>query len=443
MLDTIFLKLKRFIPTKYRWILDHEGFRRYFANTGWMFFGQMFSLVVAFFVGIWLARYLGPQNYGLFSYVISFVGLFGFLASFGIDSIVSREIIKNHDKKDEIIGTGFYLKIIGGALAMASVFIVSFFITRDFFTLELIWIFSLNFILQAFNIIEIYFQSQVLSKKVVIAQITAGIISAILKILLIISGKGILWLIIVCLAETSVYASVLLFAFRKFGNHIRKWRFNGGIAKSLLKDSWPLMLSSVAVGIYMKIDQVMVKNMLGNEQSGIYAVAVKLSEMWYFIPVFICTSLSPAIIKAASISKELFEGRMKKLYFLMFWLAVLVALFMTIFAYPIIKILFGAPYMGAVTTLRIYAWAGISVSMGVAVGQYIIANNLAKISFYTTMLGAITNVFLNVLLIPRMGIAGAAVATIIAYFVANFGILIFKKSRDHGFLVLKSVISYK
>jgi len=93
MLDKFFKFFARFVPVKFRWILNHDGFKRYFANTGWMFFGRFFMLGISFFVGIYIARYLGPSNYGLVSYVISFVGLFGFLASFGIDTIAGREII--------------------------------------------------------------------------------------------------------------------------------------------------------------------------------------------------------------------------------------------------------------------------------------------------------------------------------------------------------------
>jgi len=423
--------------------IRHPGIQKYSKNTAWMFFGRFFTLGISFFISIYIARYLGPSNYGLFNYVISFVGLFGFLTSFGIDGIVSREIIKDHSKKDEIIGTGFYMKIIGSVLAILIIFIVSFFTAKDFFTLGLIWIFSLNFIPQAFNIIEIYFQSQVLSKKVVTAQITASVISTLLKILCITLNKGIFWLTLIYIVETSIYALILLFSFRKFGNHLKKWKFNINIVKSLLKDSWPLMLSSVAIGIYMKIDQVMIKNMLGNEQTGIYSVAVRLSEVWYFIPVLICTSLSPAIIKAIAISKELFENRMKKLYFLMFWLSFFIASFITIFSYPIIKILFGTPYLGAITTLQIYVWAGIGVFLGVAVSQYLLAINLTKISFYNTLLGAIINVILNIILIPRIGINGAAIATLISYTMSTFGIFLFKEARSQGLLMMKSIFSYK
>ncbi|MEI7810592.1 MAG: flippase [bacterium] len=426
---------------KEKW--QHVGFQKYLKNTGWMFFGRFFTLGISFFIGIYIARYLGPSNYGLLSYITSFVGLFGFLASFGIDSIVSREIINNHDKKDEIIGTGFYIKIIGSFVAIASVFIISYFTTKDLFTLGLIWLFSLNFIPQAFNILETYFQSQVLSKKVVTAQVAANIISTILKISVIVLNKGIFWLTLIYIVETSIYALILLFSFRKFGNHIRKWKFNISVAKSLLKDSWPLMLTIISIGVYMKIDQVMIKNMLGNEQAGIYAVAVKLSEVWYFIPTIICTSLFPSIVSVINTNKELFESRMRRLYFLMFWIAFGIASFTTIFSYLIIKILFGTAYMGAVTTLQIYVWAGVAVFLSVSVGQYLIASNLTKISFYTTLIGALINIILNIILIRKIGIEGAAIATLISYTVSAFGIFFFQGTRRQGFLILKSIISYK
>jgi O-antigen/teichoic acid export membrane protein len=432
----------KYIPyLKEKW--QHAGFQKYLQNTGWMFLGRFFTLGVSFFISIYIARYLGPANYGLLAYVTSFVGLFGFLASFGIDGIVSREIIKNHDKKDELIGTAFYLKIIGSLIAITTIAFVSLLITKDIFTMGLIWIFSLTFIPQAFNIIEIYFQSQVLSKKVVVAQIVSNIISTILKILVITLNKGIFWLTVIFIVETTIYALILLFLFQKFGNRIRNWKFDTAVAKKLLRDSWPLMLSLVAISIYMKIDQVMIKNMLGNERAGIYAVAAKLSEVWYFIPMLICTSLFPSVVKAININLDLFNDRIKKLYSLMFWLSFSIAFFTTIFSYLIIKILFGEAYVDANSTLQIYVWAGISVSLSLPINQYLLVNNLNKISFYNTLIGAIINIIINIILIPRMGINGAAIATLISYTIATLGIIFFKKSRGQVKLILKSIIGKK
>jgi O-antigen/teichoic acid export membrane protein len=424
---------------KEKW--QHVGFQKYLKNTGWMFGGRMFSLAISFFVGAYIARYLGPSNYGLLNYVISFVGLFGFLASFGIDNIVSREIIKDHNLKDKIIGTSFFLKLIGSVFTILAIVIVSLFTAQDNFTLLLIWLFSLSYIPQAFNIIETYFQTQVLSKKVVRAQIIANLISTTLKLLVIFFNKGIFWLIFIYVAEVSMIAILLLSSFNSSGHSFRNWRFDKQIALSLLRDSWPLMLSSVAMGIYLKIDQVMIKNMLGNESVGLYAVAVKLSEVWFFIPVIICTSILPALINAKKNSEEFFNVRLSKLYSLMFWLAFIIALPISVFSKQIIYILFGSAYVGASLTLSIYIWSGISVFLGVAVNNFLLSQNLTKISFYTTAFGAIINVVLNIILIPVWGIFGSALATLVSYTFVTFSIIFFKESRPQIRVILNSIIN--
>jgi O-antigen/teichoic acid export membrane protein len=421
------IEMQKITWIKIKEIWNHTGFQKYLKNTGWMFFGRFFTLGVSFFVGIYIARYLGPSNYGLLSYVASFVGIFGFLASFGIDSILSREIIKDHDKKDELIGTAFYIKVIGSVVAILSIFIVSIFTTRDLFTLGLIWIFSLSFIPQAFNIIEIYFQSQVLSKTIVIAQVTSNICSVILKILVIILNKGIFWLTLIIVVESLIYGGIILFNYRKFGNHIKDWKFNKNVAKSLLKDSWPLMLSAAAAGIYMKIDQVMIKNMLGNEQSGIYAVAVRISEIWYFIPGIICGSIFPAIANAKKLGNEIFQKRISKLLSAMFWLSFIIALPISFFSKQIINILYGQAYIGASVALSIYVWAGICISLWMALNQYFIITKSTKILFYTALIGVVTNIGLNIILIPKLQVSGAALATLISYSVVTICLLLFKK----------------
>jgi O-antigen/teichoic acid export membrane protein len=424
---------------KEKW--QHAGFQKYLKNTGWMFGGRMFSLIISFFVGAYIARYLGPSNYGLLNYVISFVGLFAFLTSFGIDSIVSREIIKDHGLKDKIIGASFFLKLIGAVFTILVIVVVSLFTAQDNFTLLLIWLFSLSYIPQAFNIIETYFQTQVLSKKVVRAQIIANLISTAFKLLVIFLNKGIFWLLFVYVAEASIVAILLLSSFNSSGQSFRNWRFNKQIALSLLKDSWPLMLSSVAMGIYLKIDQVIIKNMLGNESVGLYAVAVKLSEVWFFIPIMICTSILPALINAKKTSEEFFNVRLSKLYSLMFWLAFIIALPISIFSKQIIYILFGSAYVGAALTLSVYVWCGISFFLGVAVNNFLLSQNLTKISFYTTAFGAIINIVLNIMLIPIWGILGSAIATLFSYTFVTFSIILFKESRPQIRMIFNSIIN--
>ncbi len=419
---------------------NHTGFRRYFANMSWMFAGRIFVMAIAFFVNIYMARYLGPENYGLLNYTFSFVGLFGFLASLGIENVLSREIIKDHSRKDEIIGTAFFLKFGGSVLAFIVMVLAAWFSTDDIVLIGLISLYSLIYIFSAFGVIDTYFQSQVLSKYPTIIMIAGGVVSALLKVVIMIAGGGLIWLVGVYTLEGLLSMLGLLYFFFKKGHTFKAWRFDPRIAISILKDSLPLMLSGVAVTVYMDIDQIIVKHMLGNESAGVYAVAVKLSEVWYFIPGVIAGALFPAIVNAKKVGQELYEARLKKLYFLMFWLPVGIAAATTVFAHYAVLFLFGQEFIGAVSSLRIYVWAGIATSLGFALSQYLVTENFTAISALTSVCGALINIVLNVILIPLYGIDGAAYATLISYVSATFSIVLFKKTRKHALFILKSLI---
>ena len=100
----------------FRNLWHHSGFRRYFANTAWLFAEKILRMVVGLFVGVWVARYLGPAKFGLLSYAQSFVALFGAIATLGLDGIVVRELVKDESKRDVLLGTSFVLKLIGAFL---------------------------------------------------------------------------------------------------------------------------------------------------------------------------------------------------------------------------------------------------------------------------------------------------------------------------------------
>jgi len=267
----------------------------------------------------------------------------------------------------------------------------------------------------------------------------SGISAAIIKLLLISLGAGLICFAAVMVIESVILAIGLVTAYIKQKLSIFNWKIKFDLAKRLLRDSWPLILSGVAISIYMRIDQVMIKNMLDAKAVGNYAVAVRLSEVWYFIPMAITSSVFPAIINAKKVSEKLYYSRLQKLYDLITWLAIGIALSMTLLANDIIRILFGTQYQVAAGVLRIYVWAGIFVFLGVASSQYLIAENYTKISFYRTFIGAIVNVVLNIIMIPKYGINGAAIATLVSYFVSVFSIVLIPKTYKNSILMLKSL----
>ena len=171
MTDRLFNLIKNITPRKWHWILDHDGHKRYFANMSWMFGGQMFSLLVSFFIGAWVARYLGPENYGVLNYSIAFVGIFGFISTLGVDGILNRELIKNPEKREVLLGTVFRLKLIGGILALALSVVSVMIFQSDPLIRILVILFSFSFILQSINVISNYFNANVKSKNNVRASI--------------------------------------------------------------------------------------------------------------------------------------------------------------------------------------------------------------------------------------------------------------------------------
>lgn len=437
MLDKIFLKLERFVPAKWRWILGHEGFRRYFANTGWMFFGQAFNLLIAFFIGIWIIRYLGPENYGVFSYVLAFTGLFFFIAGLGIDSILNRELVNHPEKRDYLLGTAFRLRLFGGLFALIFAIITIFIVDNSPLIRFLVSIYSFIFIIQSLNIIGTFFNSRVEAKKGVQAQVLAASISAVLKVALIMSGLGVIWLMFIYVLD-SVWISIFLFlSYRRNSFKIRSWKFSPVLAKKMLSDSWLLALTSVSVLLYMKIDQVMIKQMMDEIAVGWYAAAVRLFEFSYIVPAMISASLIPAILNAKKTDLNSYRSRLKKMSVFLFFLSIFIALIISIFSGFIVKLLFGSDYLNSIMVLRIGAWSIIGISLSYVVGQYLIAENYIKIYFYITLIGAIINIGLNYLFIPIYGISGAAVVTALSYLVVPLSLVLFRKTRRDWGLVFK------
>ena len=380
----------------------------------------MLSMVVALFVGVYVARYLGPERFGLLSYAVSFAGLFTALATLGLDGIMVRELVKTPERRDELLGTAFWLKAGGAVLMWLGVATAIPFTHNDIQTNAIIAIIAFGVIFQAFNVIDFNYQAEVKAKYVVYAQLASLVISSIIQLILIWIAAPLVWFACVFLLSAMMHALGLTVMYLKNTGKVWSWKWRWETAKELFQDSWPLILSGMMISIYMKIDQIMIKEMLGTEQVGHYAAAVRLSEAWYFIPMAITASVFPAIINAKKQSEEFYYKRLQKLFDLMVWLAVAVALPTTFLAPWVIKVLYGGAFWPAAGVLSIHIWAGVFVGLGVASGRWFLCENMQKEAFYRTFLGVICNVVLNIIMIPKYGINGAALSTLISQTTAAY-----------------------
>jgi PST family polysaccharide transporter len=403
------------------YVEGRSDLQRILNNTGWLFADRILRMGVGLFVGVWVARYLGAVQFGIYNYSFAFVTLFGFLASLGLDGIVVRDIVRDPSRNAEIMGTSFVLKFVGGLMAAAAINIsIAALRGQDTFTRLLVAIFTTGLIFQSFDTIGFWFQSQVQSRYVVWAKNGAFILVAMVKIALIFTHAPLEAFVCAAVGEIILGAGGLIIAYRAAGGSLRSWRWDRSRAKSLLGDSWPLILSGVAIGVYMRIDQLMLGEMIGNHAVGLYSAAIRVSELWYFIPVAIASSVFPSIIEAKKISEELYMEKIAKLFRLMSLLSLSIVIPLTFLSGYVIRILYGTGFSGAGTVLAVHIWSAVFVFLGVAQGPWTLNEGLMKLSLQRTIIGAVANVILNLVLIPVYGIVGAAIATLISQALTSF-----------------------
>ena len=399
---------------------------------------KILSTAVSFLATLYIARNLGPTNFGQLSYATSFIGIFSFMASLGIDSVLYRELIKYPDRKKEFLGSAFTIKIVAGFIAAILVSVSAIFWATDDVSKILIIILSGTFIFNSFQIIGYEFQARVRSKYPSVIAFIITIILNVLKVIIILSGKGVIYLALILLLEPILYAVFYWFVYEKqIGEKISQWTFDKKISITLLKDSWPLIFSSAFALIYSEIDQILIKYMIDARAVGIYDAAVRVAEGWYFVPNIIMVSLFPAIINAKIYSKEIYQKRLKKISLLLVAIALIIAIPTTIFASFIINIFYGSAFMGGVIILQIYIWSLIGTFLGSLVVNYIIAENYRKMSLFVNLIPMLVNVILDIIWIPKYGIMGPAFATLIAYSLSPVILLFFSKTRRELVEVIK------
>lgn len=416
------------------------GLGKIIHNAGWLFAERGLSMVLTLSVGIYVVRYLGAENFGKLSYVISFVGLFGAFAKLGLDAIVVRNIVRNENFTQEILGTAFVLKFISSLLTITLVSYATWVLEDDPQMRWMTLIVALGLLFSSFEVVEFWFQSKVLAGKIVIVRSIQLILSSAAKLVFITLKLPLMAFICLILADVFLNSVGLIWIYFQHKQSILLWKVNWSTSIYLLKDSWPLILSAVMVNIYLKIDQVMLGSMTDNVTVGNYAAAVRFSEIWYFVPIIICSSVSPAIIRAKQRSEQEYCSKLQQLYDLVAWISLAIAIPMTFASGTLIDTLLGKEYSQAGEILALHIWAGPFVFLGVAGSQWLIAENLTSFSFATTLLGAVTNILLNLWLIPAYKGSGAALATVISYAVAShISCLLYPTMFNNAWMLTKAL----
>jgi len=428
-------------------LVSHPDVKIALFNVNWIVLDKLVAAILGLLIGVWVARYLGPERFGVISYVLALSALLSPIALLGLNSVVVRNIVTHPDSADTVLGTAFVCKLVGSVvLVAASVFLVDFLSTDtavskgDHPLVLFILVLGVGTVFRSFDVILYFFQSQVQGKYFAMSNIFSNTACSLSRVALILAQASLLPFVVVLSVNNVLIASSLVFFYQvRKACSIFRWRFDFSTAKSLMKDAWPLALSFAAAVIYLKIDQIMIGNMIGNKELGIYSAAVRLTEVWNFVPLAIMESIFPAIIKLRSKDRGTYLRRIQVVCDVFVWTTLGIGALFAVFSDDVISILYGAKYAGAGAILSIYIWSAVFVFLNAASGYCLIAENYMLIGLFRTVTGAAVNVVLNLVFIPRWGIAGSAYATLIAYaWTSTVSLLVFRRTRVYAIMQLKS-----
>jgi PST family polysaccharide transporter len=421
--------------------LSH-GAKATLFNIGWLSVDRIVRMGGSLAVGTLVARYLQPTAFGLFSLALAIYMLFNTASNLGLDYLVVRDLVREPDQSHEVLGTAFWLK--GGASILTTAFAVLFTYATHPGQTSLVWmvaILSIAAISQAFDVIDFFFQARTLSKWTVIPRLIPFLLVNLARVAAIYEHAGLMVFVEIAASEIILSEVALLVSYLLFPHGLPRWRAHLPRSRDLLQAGWPMMFGSLLFVAYMRTDQILLGYFLGDKYVGYYSAAVRLSEIWYAIPVLICNSVMPRLLKLFTENRDLYYRRLQHLYNGLALLSVSLALVTQVSSSFVVKLLFGQAYLPAAHVLNIHIWTSVFFFIGALSGQQLVHENLTMLELRRMLAGALVNILLNLLLIPRFGIAGSAYATLIAYAVSCYLSDLFNRRTHHMFRIKSYALS--
>jgi PST family polysaccharide transporter len=377
----------------------------------WAFLDKTFRVVLILATEILIARYLGPEQFGIYSYIIVIFSLLLVISSFGMDNNLVKDFVQSSCKRDSIITSGTLIKFIGGVCSFFIAILWSHYYSNNFFWL--IFFSSFGHLFQWTKVFELFYQSQDNYRLIAFAYSFTGLLFFIIKLILIFQESTIKIFCFVYALELITTGLIIFIIYLRTKKFV--FQLDLMVIKHHIQMCWPLVLSGIAVSVYLKIDQVMLLQFVNSKAVGIYAAAIKLSEGWYFIGGLLTTVVAPHIYRLHKLNHDAYENFLKKLTAYLILLALIIVILVSLTSEFLLNFLYGSSYQGASTILNIHIWALFFAYLGCVQGLYWIAEGLQKIFLYQNLCSAVLNIFLNILLIPKYEGVGAAWATVISY----------------------------
>lgn len=411
-----------------------------YKNISWVLSEKLITIFLGAGVSLLVARHLGPELFGEFSYATSLVAIITAASHGGLIGIVIKELVSSSSQSNEILGTSFVLKLV---FSLSFLIVLLGYVKFNNLLVhpKIIMVLAVPILFIPFEVIEYLFIATHLDKYHSIAKIIAIVLGGLLKLSFICFSTSIFVLAIITIVPSIISTLVLIyFLYSKSTLHLLNWTFSKKKASFLIRRASLIFLGAICAVIYFKIDQLMLGSMSSSKELGSYAVAAKLSEVWYFLPVAIVGPLFPKLIKDREKSMGLYHKNLQKFFSLFACLGIVIAILVFVLAPITLTLFFGQDYSLSIPILQIHIWGGVFMFMRAVFDKWIFIENAHVFSLVTQGIGAISNIILNLLLIPKYHAIGAAYATLLSYFISAYLCLfLFRKTRGVFLMMTRSL----
>ena len=422
-------------------LLQSTVIRRVLSNTSWLASEKVLTMSVSLVLSIFLARSLGPETWGRLNYLLAIVAMLGPFTSLGLNAIITREVIKAPEYVDKIIATALIYRLMGGIVGALICTLVCLQIGSTNEEILLISCLLFASLFGAGQVVEFWFQAEMLNKYVASMRFSIFLLFALIKVSAVIMNVPFWQLIMIFAAELLLTGLGYVYLYVQKNQRLNFAKIDFHYGWNLLRQSMWLVLSGLAAVLYLKVDQIMLANMVSNEAVGIYSVAVKLSEVWFFFPAAFAASIFPVLLNARNTDQLRYQRDLQISCDALLGSALIVILTVTVLAPFLVPLLFGDQYIDSASVLTIHIWGSVFVFMRALASKWIISESLLPYSLWSHGLGAVINIALNLVMIPMFGIWGAAWATVISYFFSGYLCFwFFAKTKPMARVMTRSIL---
>ena len=412
---------------------------RALKNASWIIVCRVMQSLISLIIGMITARYLGPSNYGVISYVASVVAFALPIMQLGLNQTLVKEFVQSPEREGEILGTALIINVLSAIVSMVgSVSFVAFVNAGEKETLIVCALYSLTLLFQATEMTQYWFQSKLLSKYPSIATLCAYVVVAIYKIYLLVAQKSIIWFAMSNVLDYFLISVILMVIYKKLGK--QRLRVSWHLGREMLSRSKYYIIPSLMVMVFQHTDRIMIKLMMGEAETGFYSAAITCIGISSFVFSAVIDSARPIILEGKRKNSESYEKNVTQLYSIITCISLAQSIAMTLLAKPIVLLLYGDEYIQTASILCVAVWYVTFSYYGSVRNVWILAEGKQKYLFAINVTGAVANVFLNLVLIPIWGGIGAALASLVTQFFTNVIIgFIFKPIRRNNLLMLRSL----